>query len=66
MSGVVASIFGGNGGCVGVLLTLPVFNYITVSWLHNLLIFILCFNLVAISRAFLQARGADMDVLIES
>ena len=54
------------GGCVGVLLTLPVFNYITVSWLHNLLIFILCFNLVAISRAFLQARGADMDVLIES
>ena len=54
------------GGCVGVLLTLPVFNYITLSWLHNLLIFILCFNLVAMSRAFLLARGADMDVLIES
>ena len=44
------------GGCIGVALTLPVFQYLTVSWLHGLLVLILCFNLIAISRTYLQNR----------
>lgn len=44
------------GGCIGVAIILPVFQYMTVSWLHGLLIVILCFNLTAISRTFLQNR----------
>jgi len=44
------------GGCLGVALILPVFQYLTISWLHVLLIVILCFNLVAISRTYVQTR----------
>ena len=44
------------GGCLGVAVTLPVFQYVTVSWLHGLLVAILSFNLVAISRTYLQSR----------
>lgn len=44
------------GGCLGVAIILPVFKYMTVSWLHSLLLMILCYNLIAISRAFFQSR----------
>lgn len=43
-------------GCIGVFITLPLFTHLTVSWLHTLLLFILIYNLWAISRAYLAAR----------
>lgn len=48
------------GGCLGVLLVLPVFRYLTASWLHSLLIGILIYNLIAISRSFFNARIQTM------
>lgn len=42
------------GGCLGVFLILPVFKYLTVSWLHTLLIGILFYNLFAIGRAYVR------------
>lgn len=45
------------GGCVGVLIILPVFKYITISWLHYLLLSILIFNIVSIGRAYLKTRN---------
>ncbi len=54
------------GGCIGVAMTLPVFHYLTVSWLHGLLILILCFNLIAISRAYLQSRQQSLSVVAEA
>ena len=54
------------GGCIGVLVTLPVFNYVTVGWLHGLLLFILCYNLIAISRAFFQTRVARVTTIAEA
>ena len=46
------------GGCIGVLLVLPVFKYLTASWLHSLLILILFYNVFAIGRAYLRARSS--------
>lgn len=43
-------------GCVGVLITLPVFAHLTITWLHSLLLCILIYNLLAIGRAYLRAR----------
>ena len=43
-------------GCVGVLLVLPVFKLLTVTWLHSLLLMILIYNLFAIGRTYLQSR----------
>jgi uncharacterized membrane protein YfcA len=40
------------GGCLGVLLVLPVFSLITSTWLHNLLIAVLVYNIIMISRAY--------------
>lgn len=54
------------GGCIGVAMTLPVFHYLTVSWLHGLLVLILCFNLIAISRAYLQSRQQGLSVVAEA
>lgn len=45
------------GGCIGVLIILPVFKYITVSWLHFLLLGILIFNIVSIGRSYLKHRN---------
>lgn len=44
------------GGCLGVLLVLPIFKYLTASWLHSLLIVILFYNVIRIGRAYLQGR----------
>jgi hypothetical protein len=46
-------------GCLGVIITLPIFSYLTVSWLHNLLIGILIYNFFAIGRTYLQTRAAS-------
>jgi uncharacterized membrane protein YfcA len=54
------------GGCLGVALILPVFQYLTISWLHVLLIVILCFNLVAISRTYVQTRLQRLPTIAEA
>lgn len=46
-------------GCLGVFITLPIFSYLTVSWLHNLLIGILIYNFLAIGRTYLQTRATS-------
>lgn len=44
------------GGCVGVLMVLPIFKYLTTSWLHMILVTVLCFNVTRIGKAFFQER----------
>lgn len=43
-------------GCIGVLITLPLFTHLTVTWLHSLLLVILTYNLYAISRTYFKNR----------
>lgn len=43
-------------GCVGVLFTLQIFSYLTASWLHSLLLFIVIYNLYAMGKAYLRHR----------
>lgn len=43
-------------GCIGVLITLPLFSHLTISWLHTLLLVILIYNFIAIGRTYLQSR----------
>ncbi len=43
-------------GCLGVLITIPVFTQLTITWLHLLLLFILIYNLLAIGHTYLKAR----------
>ena len=43
-------------GCLGVLITTPVFTQSTITWLHLLLLFILIYNLLAIGHTYLKAR----------
>lgn len=45
-------------GCVGVMLVLPIFKLLTVTWLHSLLLLILMYNLFAIGRTYLRSRPA--------
>ena len=45
-------------GCVGVLLTIPIFTRLEVHWLHTLLLGLLFINLFAISRNFFKQRSA--------
>lgn len=44
------------GGCLGVLITVPIFSYFTASWLHSLLIAVLLYNIYAISKAYLGSK----------
>ncbi|CAM2732414.1 hypothetical protein [Legionella worsleiensis] len=44
-------------GCVGVMITIPVFTQLTISWLHTLLLFILIYNLIAIGHTFFRSRS---------
>lgn len=44
-------------GCLGVFITLPLFNYLTFAWLHSFLIVILIFNFIAIGRSYLHTRS---------
>lgn len=43
-------------GCIGVLITLPLFKHLTITWLHSLLLGILIFNFIAIGRTYLKSR----------
>ncbi len=43
-------------GCIGVLITIPIFKQLTITWLHTLLLFILIYNLLAVGRTYLRAR----------
>ena len=46
-------------GCLGVLITVPVFNYLTITWLHSLLVVILIYNFLAIGQTYLRSRATS-------
>lgn len=43
-------------GCIGVLITIPIFTKLTVTWLHSLLLCILIYNFIAVGRTYLRSR----------
>lgn len=43
-------------GCLGVLITIPIFTQLTITWLHLLLLCILIYNFLAIGRTYLRSR----------
>lgn len=43
-------------GCLGVMITIPVFTQLTITWLHLLLLCILIYNFLAVGWAYLCAR----------
>lgn len=43
-------------GCLGVLITIPIFTQLTITWLHVLLFFIISYNLIAVGRTYLRSR----------
>lgn len=45
-------------GCLGVYFALLIFDHLTIAWLHNLLLLITIYNLIAISRAWLAERSS--------
>ncbi len=45
-------------GCIGVLITLPIFSKLTITWLHSLLLCILIYNLIAVGHTYLRNRPA--------
>lgn len=45
-------------GCLGVMITIPIFTKLTITWLHLLLLFILTYNFLAIGHAYLRSRPA--------
>jgi uncharacterized membrane protein YfcA len=44
-------------GCIGVLITMPLFAKLTITWLHSLLLLILIFNFISIGRTYWQNRA---------
>lgn len=44
-------------GCIGVMIALPVVTHLTVTWLHYLLLGVLIYNVLSISRAYRQSRS---------
>jgi uncharacterized membrane protein YfcA len=43
-------------GCLGVMITIPVFSQLTITWLHTLLLFILIYNLLAIGHTYFRSK----------
>ena len=43
-------------GCIGVLITIPIFMQLTVTWLHFLLLFIMTYNFFAVGHTYLHSR----------
>ncbi|HHY0693751.1 TPA: sulfite exporter TauE/SafE family protein [Legionella pneumophila] len=43
-------------GCLGVMITIPIFTKLTITWLHFLLLFILIYNFLAIGHTYLRSR----------
>lgn len=54
-----------TGGCLGVLVIIPVFKYLTISWLHSLLILVLIYNVYSISKSYLQTRSESKHELVD-
>ncbi len=52
------------GGCIGVVIALSIFKHLTITWLHSLLIVIVAYNLVAVSRTFLRTRQQDREAML--
>ena len=52
------------GGCVGVAIILPIFKLFTTSWLHFLLMLILIYNFIAISRAYFRNKAQKAQALV--
>lgn len=46
-------------GCFGVYLAVLLFNHLNVSWLHSLLLCIVIYNLITMTRAWLSARNMN-------
>lgn len=46
-------------GCLGVFIIMPLFNHLTISWLHTLLLIILIYNFLAIGRTYLLSRSSE-------
>jgi uncharacterized membrane protein YfcA len=44
-------------GCIGVLITIPIFKHLTITWLHSLLLCILMYNFIAVARTYLRFRS---------
>jgi uncharacterized membrane protein YfcA len=47
------------GGCIGVLMVVPIFPYLNAAYLHNLLIGILLFNLYRIGKAYVMDKRLE-------
>ena len=48
-------------GCIGVLITLPLVTHLSISWLHSLLLVIVIYNFVVISRNYFKTnRSLDV------
>lgn len=47
------------GGCLGVLMIVPIFPYLNAAYLHNLLIGILLFNLYRIGKAYTMDKRLE-------
>ena len=43
-------------GCLGVLVTIPLFMQLTITWLHLMLLFILIYNLFSVARTYLRFK----------
>lgn len=43
-------------GCLGVLITIPLFMQLTITWLHLMLLFILIYNLFSVTRTYLRFK----------
>ena len=53
-------------GCIGAVFGLIIFKHLTITWLHQLLILIVTYNLFSVSRAYLQSktvRGSEAVVV---
>jgi uncharacterized membrane protein YfcA len=49
-------------GCLGVLITIPIFTQLTITWLHLLLLGILIYNFLAIGHTYLRERPHNKPV----
>lgn len=52
------------GGCIGVGIALLIFRHLTVTWLHTLLLAIVTYNLIAVSRTWLRNRASKQPAVI--
>jgi uncharacterized membrane protein YfcA len=43
-------------GCIGVLLAIPLFSYLTPTWLNRLLLLVLIYNFYSVTKAYLSSR----------